>query len=65
MILLEIIQDGAPIYVNMDYVLSVTEDPDDATKCLLWTSMVGDGEYFIADEPVRKLAGRIREEIAK
>ena len=65
MILLEIIQDGTPMYVNMDYVLSITEDPDDATKCLLWTSMVGDGEYFIADEPVWELASRVREELAK
>lgn len=65
MILLEILQEEKSVYVNLDNVVSVTEDPDDANKSLLWTSFADDGECFIANEPVWDLVERIKAECLK
>lgn len=60
--LFEIIQDGKQMFVNLERVLAITEGESDTPTAVLWFSLEGDGECFIADEPLWEIAERIKNE---
>jgi hypothetical protein len=66
MIMFEILQDGTSMFINLDRVIAVTEDPEDEGKTQLWISMAEDSpQFFRADEPVWDLMARIKAEIGQ
>jgi len=66
MIMFEIIQDSKSMYVNLDQVVAISEDPEDSSKTQLWVSLADDDrQYFHAEEAIWDLMSRVKAEIGQ